>query len=159
MGSRRTNTRLCLGLALGSAILAGCGGAATAGAAAGTPPIDTAAAADQATSAASEAAPASGIILELTAQQPEGKDVGWDVWELTGPANQTFEIAYTNDDAVRHDFAVLPEAGYVGDLLFKSAMVPALEVATITVPGLPAGTYDYVCSLHSTNMRGTLTLE
>jgi hypothetical protein len=157
MGSRRTNLRLGLGLALGSAILAGCGGATNAGAAASTAPIATAATAG--TSKPPEVAPASGIILELTAQQPKGKDVGWDIYELSGPANQTFEIAYTNDDAVRHDFAVLPEAGYVGDVLFKSEMVPALEFATLTVPGLPAGTYDYVCSLHSTNMRGTLTLE
>ena len=156
MGSRRTNIRLGLGLALGTAIIAGCGGATTAGAVS-TAPIGTAAAAD--TGPPSDVAPASGIILELSAQQPEGKDTGWDVWELSGPANQTFEIAYTNDDDLRHDFAVLPEAGYVGDVLFKSAMVPAFESATITVPGLPAGIYDFVCSLHSTNMRGTLTLE
>ena len=73
---------------------------------------------------------------------------------LSAPAGKTWDVAYTNDDDARHDFAVVPEAGFISDVLFMSEMVEAGDSATITVPALAAGTYDFVCSLHSASMRG-----
>lgn len=150
MGMRRTHILVGLGLGM---VLGACGQATPA------MPASTAPATAPATSAPSEMAPANGITLALTAQQPEGQELGWDVWELIAPADQSFDVAYVNNDKGRHDFAVLPEAGFVSEVLFTSEMVSAHESATITVPGLPVGTYDFVCSLHSTTMRGTLTVR
>ena len=136
-----------------SAAVAACGSAGPA------QPSPAARATNEVTAAPSEAAPASGITLELTAEEPEGMDLRWDVLELTAPADLAFEVDYTNTDDARHDFAVLPVAGTASDVIFKSEMVAGLTSATIPVPGLAAGTYDFVCSLHASTMRGTLIVK
>ena len=142
---------LMAGLVLGAAVGA-CGSAGPA------QPSPAARATNEITAAPSAAAPASAITLELTAEEPEGKDLRWNVLELAAPADLAFEIAYTNDDDARHDFAVLPVAGTASDVIFKSEMVAGGKSATIPVPGLAAGTYDFVCSLHASTMRGTPTV-
>jgi plastocyanin len=157
MASRHPTVRSALTFVLGAGLIAACGAGPVAPSAAVLESGAAAVAAEP--TAAPTIAPASGIVLELTGQQPEGQDLGWDVSTLTAPAGKTFEVAYTNDDDARHDFAVLPEAGSLSDIVFKSEMVPALESATITVPALPAGTYAFVCSLHASTMRGTLTIQ
>ena len=144
-------------IVLAGGIAAGCG---TPTGSVGAPATATAGAPAQTTSAPSAAAPESGVVLQLTAQQPAGKDVGWSVYELEGPAGQTFDVDYDNTDDARHDFAIFDvDAPVTSDEFFKSEMVKPGESAVITVPGLPAGVYDFVCTLHSTEMRGTLTLR
>jgi plastocyanin len=147
--------RICrlAGLVLSAAAVGACGSAEPAN------PAPAAQATSAITAAPTEAAAASGITLELTAESPEGADLRWDVLELNAPADLAFDVAYSNADDARHDFAVLPVAGTASDVIFKSEMVAGLESATIPVPGLAAGTYDFVCSLHASTMRGTLTVE
>ena len=157
MRDRRASIRTALVLAVGAGLFGGCGAATPAQPAAAAETVTPVAAAP-ATPAPTMAA-ASGIVLKLTARQPAGKDVGWDQAELRGPADMTFEVDYVNADAVRHDFAVLPQAGTLSDLVFKSEMVAASTSKLLAVPALRAGTYDFVCSLHASTMRGTLTIQ
>src|SRR5918997_1318891 len=137
MTRHHAGTRTSFAFVLVAGLLAACGPASPAAPASSASQPDAALATAAPTSAPT-IAPASGIVLELTGEQPEGKDLRWDVSELTAPAGKTFEIAYTNDDDARHDFAVLPETGSLSDIVFKSDMVPGLASARITVPALPA---------------------
>ena len=127
---------------------AGCGSGGTAPA---TAPVVTAAATPSPVAK-------SDVVLRLTAEQPAGKDVQWDLGALEAPAGLSFDVSLTNTDDARHDFAVVPVDGLLSDIIFKSEVVGPNDAAVVTVPGLAAGTYEFICSLHSTEMRGELTV-
>ena len=98
-------------------------------------------------------APDSGLVLELT-----GASILWSVSTLNAPAEKTFAVELTNQDDYRHDIAVytLPNGP---EPIFQSVLVEPLESELIEVPGLPAGTYEFICSLHTSTMRGSLVIE
>lgn len=105
-------------------------------------------------------APSSGVVLDLVAEQPPGQDYAWAVATLEAPAGMTFDVALDNRDATaRHDFGVLPPGATLSKLIFKSAAVAGTMSMVIRVPGLPAGTYEFICTLHSSEMRGMLTVK
>lgn len=160
--TRERNARLGLAIGCAAVFLAACGAASQpqpSTAPPSSPPAAASVAVEEPTGALTPDAPASGVVLQLVAQQPPGKDVGWDIWELEAPAGKTFDVDYENTDDAKHDFAVTPEDGLLSETIFKSEIVKPLAAAVITVPGLPAGTYDFICTLHSTEMRGTLTVR
>lgn len=75
--------------------------------------------------------------------------------ELTGPADTPFIIRFDNQDpGVPHDVVI---RGDGGQDLFKGEIFNGVEVRDYQVPAIPAGTYQFLCSVHP-NMVGTITL-
>jgi plastocyanin len=97
-------------------------------------------------------APASDVVLTLTASGH-----AWDVKELSGPAGKTFKIAVTNNDADPHNL-VIASGTEVASRLATLAKFGGPATQSLDVPGLPAGTYLFRCTLHD-SMRGQLTIK
>jgi plastocyanin len=97
-------------------------------------------------------APASDVVLTLTASGH-----AWDVKELSGPAGKTFKIEVTNKDADPHNL-VIASGTDVASRLATLAKFGGPASQSLDVPGLPAGTYLFRCTLHD-SMRGQLTIK
>jgi plastocyanin len=83
------------------------------------------------------------------------KDVKFDVKTLSVPADKPFTISFDNADAgTPHDVDILDAAG---KKVFDGKEFPGPEVRAYDVPGLPAGTYKFECSIHPALMNGELT--
>jgi hypothetical protein len=77
----------------------------------------------------------------------------FDKTAITAPADAPFTIAFRNTDAgVIHDVAIVGDAG----LLFDGENVTGPADITYEVPAIPAGEYQFLCTIHPT-MTGTLT--
>jgi len=95
--------------------------------------------------------PPSGTTLELTA-----KNIAYDQSSLEAPAGAGFTIHFTNDDAgTPHNVAIKDASGQE---VFKGEIFSGPGERAYAVPALPAGTYQFVCSVHP-NMTGTLTVK
>jgi len=78
--------------------------------------------------------------------------------EVNAPADEAFQIEFTNDDAgTPHNVAIHRDSA-TGEEVFKGDIVNGVETMTYDVPALVAGTYAFVCTVHPT-MVGTLTAE
>jgi len=102
-------------------------------------------------------APDSGVVVHLVA-----KTVGWDVTTISAPAGKVWHVEIENRDAtgsgVPHNFVV--ETGPdVALRIFNSPRVQGGQTQTFEVPGIPAGTYTFVCTLHRNTMTGQLILK
>jgi plastocyanin len=98
-------------------------------------------------------APASDVVLKLTAIG----DAAWDVKELDGPAGTTFKIEMTNK--VDHPHNLVIQSGIdVASRLAALEKFSGPATKTLDVPGLPAGTYQFRCTLHD-SMRGELIIK
>lgn len=99
-------------------------------------------------------APASDVTLHLVAE-----DVRWDVTALNAPAAMTFKVELDNRDGPPefHNF-VIADGPAVGDRIYTSPKRQGPIIETYEIPGLPAGTYTFVCTLHPDVMRGALTV-
>jgi plastocyanin len=108
--------------------------------------------ASAAPSASTSAAPSgSGTVLEISAQ-----NIAFDTGTLTAPVDEPFQIHFVNNDAsVPHNVAI-HEGTPTGPEVFQGEVFPGVAERTYDVPGLPAGTYGFVCTVHP-NMTGTLT--
>jgi hypothetical protein len=99
-------------------------------------------------------APDSKIVVGLVAEG--GK---WDKYTLTAPAGKVWHIKVVSQEPIgHHNFVVasgktFPERIYTGKNLLPMATV------TYDVPGLPAGSYLFICTVHPETMTGTLTLK
>jgi plastocyanin len=83
-------------------------------------------------------------------------NIAFDPTELTAPADQAFQIAFANNDAgVPHNVEIKDAAG---TSTFRGEVFPGVETRTYDVPPLPAGSYQFVCTVHP-NMVGTLTAQ
>jgi len=75
---------------------------------------------------------------------------------FTAPAGKPFTIAFANEDqGTPHNVELKDSSGGVA---YKGEVFNGVETRVYDVPALPAGTYPYVCSIHS-NMTGTATLQ
>ena len=89
------------------------------------------------------------------------KDVAYDKHALSAPANAPFSIELKNEDAptLTHDIDIhgLDGTSVVAD----QAPVPGGKSVTYSYQPLPAGTYEYFCSVHPgvEPMTGTLTVQ
>lgn len=91
--------------------------------------------------------------LQLSAQ-----NIAYDKSSLEAPANQPFQITFTNNDAgIPHNVSI-HQGSATGQEVFKGEIFSGVATKTYDVPALPAGTYTFVCSVHP-NMTGTLTIK
>ncbi len=103
------------------------------------------------------AAPSDGggemVVLEIAAQ-----NIQFDKAELEAPANQPFQIRFTNNDAgVPHNVAIHQDSP-TGPEVWKGEIFNGVETRVYDVPALPPGTYGFVCTVHP-NMTGTLIVK
>jgi plastocyanin len=94
----------------------------------------------------------SGGTVEVTAA-----DMAFSVETITAPAGESFTVTFTNNEAVPHNFAVYTEEG--GEEIAVGNVINEGETDEITIEGLEAGEYFFVCDVHPTEMTGTLVVE
>lgn len=84
-------------------------------------------------------------------------DISFNKGCLAAPADQPFTIAFDNKEGLPHDVTIDNPQG--GDPLFKGEIFTGPKSETYQVKGLPAGTYHFKCSVHPTQMQGTLLVR
>ena len=90
-------------------------------------------------------------MVDITAQ-----NIDFTTKQVSAPANTPFTIHFDNQDAsVPHDVAIKDSTGMV---MFQGDLVTGVAQKDYSVPALAAGTYTFVCTVH-TNMQGTLTVQ
>jgi plastocyanin len=157
--------RLSLVLALSAIaiVVAACAGSTGPGwtyAAPTVAPPSQPAASTEASAAPSEAAASAapsdggsgggGDVVQISAQ-----GIAFEQSEVSAPAGTPFTIHFNNKDAsVPHDIAIKDASGAQ---VFKGDVVTGPAETDYDVPALPAGTYQFVCTIHP-NMVGTLTV-
>ena len=83
-------------------------------------------------------------------------NIAFDPTELQVPADTPFTLELVNNDAsVPHDVAIRDQGG---TQLFKTDTFPGVETRSFDAPGLPAGSYQWVCTVHP-NMVIAVTSE
>jgi len=100
-------------------------------------------------------APASGVLVHIVAE-----NVRWEVDTLVAPAGMTWTLELENrDEEHLHNFTIADGPAF-SDRIFQTAPnLPGLATETYQVPGIPPGTYEFVCTLHGVTMTGTLVVE
>jgi plastocyanin len=94
-------------------------------------------------------APDSHVTVKLTAVK-----IHYSPTELQAPAGKVWHVEIDNQDTTLHNFAL--QSG--SQLLFKTDTFAA-GTQTFDVPGLPAGTYLFFCTIHPSAMRGGVVLK
>ncbi len=86
----------------------------------------------------------------------QAKGIAFVETSFTAPAGKPFTIAFANEDpGVPHNVELKDSTGAVA---YKGEVFNGVETRVYDVPALAAGTYPYVCTVH-TNMTGTATLQ
>ena len=113
------------------------------------------AAVSAAPSAAVSAAPSGAVGGDVV--QVSAVNVLFDQKTLTVPAAVPFKIEFANNDpTVPHDVVIKDGAGAT---LFAGATFPGVETRTYDAPALPAGPFQFICSVHPTVMIIEVTAE
>ena len=177
---RLPNARPALIATLAIVVLAGCSSAATpgwtyapaasasaaaSGAASGSPAASASASAaasvgpSVAPSAAASASAASGGVL--TVKAPVGAaTAGFDPTTLTTTANSAFTLKFENEDnQAPHNLILQNPDGSPVKVTGDTSFFTGPGEREYQVPGLTAGTYTYMCQVHPTTMKGTLTVQ
>ncbi|MGZ6339082.1 MAG: cupredoxin domain-containing protein [Candidatus Limnocylindrales bacterium] len=88
--------------------------------------------------------------------QLAASNIAFDKQSLTAPANTPFTLVFDNRDAgIPHNVEIKDASGASK---FKGDLVTGPAKASYSVPALPAGSYTFVCDVH-TSMTGTLTVR
>jgi len=75
------------------------------------------------------------------------------------PAGKGFKIDFDNkDSATVHDIDIHRNDPN-GEVVFDGSTLSGPALASYDVPALSAGTYAFVCSVHSEGMRGTMNAK
>ena len=99
-------------------------------------------------------APSDAPVLALTAS-----GIKFDKTALEAPADTTFVIDFKNEDTpgVPHDVDIREEGSTTA--LKDQPTVDGGESTSYTYDPLAAGTYTFICSVHPSQMSGTLTVK
>ncbi len=96
---------------------------------------------------------AAGTVLEISADE-----IAFDTRELSAPADQPFQIHFTNLEGVVHNVSIY-DANDAEILIGEPITGPDAEI-TYDVPALPPGEYTFICDYHPVaDMTGTLTVQ
>ena len=79
----------------------------------------------------------------------------FDKTALTAPADKPFQIVFDNQENVPHNVAIYKDEART-QKVFGEAPFSGPKVVVYSVPALAAGSYTFVCEVH-TDMKGTLT--
>jgi plastocyanin len=105
-------------------------------------------------SASSAGSTFSGSALSITAA-----NISFNTKTLTVPANAAATLTLDNKDTQPHNFDIISgPAGYTKPAAFPTVTQPG-GTTTYNIPALPAGTYQFRCDIHPTQMTGTLTVQ
>jgi plastocyanin len=85
------------------------------------------------------------------------RDIRFDKDCMAAPANQDLTITFDNKELVPHNVAIRNQDGD-GDL-FAGEVFSGPKTVTYTVEGLAPGTYRFWCSVHPSQMEGTLLVK
>jgi plastocyanin len=99
----------------------------------------------------------SGTTLQLSA-----KDTKYSTDCIAAPAGQAFTIHFDNMDSLAHDvtiFSADPDTDKNAKKLFQGDLDTGPKAVDYAVPAQPAGNYHYHCSVHPTQMYGTLVVK
>jgi len=97
--------------------------------------------------------PGQSVTLKLSAQ-----GIAFDTNTLEVPANTPFTIEFANNDTATPHNVAIHKDGPTGPEAWRGEIFSGVGTRTYEVPALAAGTYGFVCSVH-TNMTGTLTVR
>ena len=124
--------------AVGVSLVAGCGG-------------DAASAAPAAAASASVPTRAGATPITIVAE-----GIVFLPGSMTATAGSDLQVTFENhDDGVPHNVALYGDAGF-STKLFESEVKPGPATDRFTIPGLIAGTYRFMCTVHP-NMTAMLT--
>jgi hypothetical protein len=163
----RTGAAAILTIALGLTVLA-CGSSARASSAAVSPPGSAATAVIPSAPTERPASPLPSVVGPRTTIIPGAPDSGitlqlvaersrWNVDTLNGPAGRIFRIELENRDAsFLHNLVIAAKPRFPATI-FGSKFL-GIATKTFEIPGLPAGTYQFICSIHPDTMTGTLVI-
>jgi plastocyanin len=117
-------------------------------------------AASAAPSAAASAAASGGAGTIITITAPVGAaTAGYQETSLEAKANTPFTIHFDNQDSqAPHNVQLKGPSGDVA-LGGDTAFFTGPGTRDYTVPALAPGVYEYMCQVHPTTMKGTLTVN
>ena len=97
-------------------------------------------------------APDSNVTVELVAEE-----FSWDRGTISAPAEKVWHVEIDSRTEEDHNFLVTTNAPVPQPLSTSGTFGKGTH--TYDIPGLPAGTYVYICTLHPSFMAGSLTIE
>jgi plastocyanin len=126
-------------------------GAASAVPPASAEPVASGSAGASAPPPASASAAAGGTVVSIVAS-----GINFTTNAVTAPAGAAFTLEFDNEDAATpHDVQIKDASGAQ---VFETDIFPGVQKRSYPVPALAAGSYPFVCTVHS-NMTGTLTVQ
>ena len=105
-------------------------------------------------------APASDVVVDLAAKLQH-----FSTAAISAPADKSWKLAFDQQEVVAavggyqitHNFTITT-GNDATQRSFKSDNYSPGHVI-IEIPGLPAGTYNFLCTIHAFTMNGTLTVH
>lgn len=136
--------------------LAGCVSSTSAGWTFAPPPSATPVPSAEASGGSSPAAGSAAPSAPAADVTISASNIAFEQTSVTAPAGKPFTLLFVNKDAsVPHDVYIKNSGG---SDVFEGAIVTGPAQMVYNVPSLPAGSYTFVCSVHS-NMTGTLVVQ